>query len=631
MKEIAPVRILWLSDIHFKSEYTKKGSAKEEISLYLDKFFTKIESIEKVSRYRIKTIIISGDLARSGNRQEYSALYKMLIEPLKRKLNSNVALLTVPGNHDLDWKSAKNAFKKIVHHYASEEVNKRKKIKPAPAERKTLKDFNNLKYALGRKNKNSLFSRERKQHFFDLFKGYSAFLNKHNFNNGLNISGGDSNHHLFGHIVDETNKIIYTLLNTSWFCIHDFVKYKLRKIKSETERKNFIKFLTGNEIINEIDLLELAGGSYDLGGQFLGTQFLDQQNPLEVLNDVKYHTYAKVTVLHHPFHWLNYNELYTLSGENTFLHQIAEASDLILTGHEHLPFQIPANRIYEHPWHLQGGLFLMDNIDSTIIKNNDESTPDSAKQNLFPHNRFSVLDIYPDRAEETRYYYNSTKNDNPDWEQKPTSQAVKKMMFGRPYKPPVTVTKQYIRKFRDLDQHYLTRYFKDHQGIDLKYLDRHDDPVQSVFYFSDEENDKSRWIVVKPCNTGYYQKQLTATLREGHHFLDNHFEEIIKDNRIEKVSVLYFCLDLIIDERLYSSEIAEDEKRDTHEEQAKVLFGKIVKEADYYFDLLQYRWMDRDLNFLREHGSKLSFINVILPYWRLEQNLDTSNQLAVNQ
>ena len=97
------ITILHLSDLHFRAgdkldQYNRQVVMEEllrDIAERTSRIGAMVESID--------LIVISGDLAFSGDEEEYSQLERELLDSLSK--SSNIAhdrLFTVPGNHDVD-------------------------------------------------------------------------------------------------------------------------------------------------------------------------------------------------------------------------------------------------------------------------------------------------------------------------------------------------------------------------------------------------------------------------------------------------------------------------------------------------------------------------------------------------
>lgn len=89
------IRILQISDIHFK----RLPDAKDEYTQLKERLYEKVEDIVKDSK--IDYILICGDVAFSGNPDEYEQKAKVFINRLREITQCEAAqVYMVPGNHD---------------------------------------------------------------------------------------------------------------------------------------------------------------------------------------------------------------------------------------------------------------------------------------------------------------------------------------------------------------------------------------------------------------------------------------------------------------------------------------------------------------------------------------------------
>ena len=89
------IRILQISDIHFK----RLPDAKDEYTQLKERLYEKVEEIASVSK--IDCILICGDVAFSGNPDEYEQKAKVFINRLRGITECQAAqVYMVPGNHD---------------------------------------------------------------------------------------------------------------------------------------------------------------------------------------------------------------------------------------------------------------------------------------------------------------------------------------------------------------------------------------------------------------------------------------------------------------------------------------------------------------------------------------------------
>lgn len=89
------IRLLQISDIHFK----RLPDARDEYAQLKERLFEKVEEISKDGK--IDCILICGDVAFSGNKDEYEQKAKVFISKLLGIIGGKSAqVYMVPGNHD---------------------------------------------------------------------------------------------------------------------------------------------------------------------------------------------------------------------------------------------------------------------------------------------------------------------------------------------------------------------------------------------------------------------------------------------------------------------------------------------------------------------------------------------------
>lgn len=94
------IHILHLSDIHLEN--------KSQAQIYRTQLETDL--IKELKVKRLEYLVISGDIANHANEDEYRAAFEMLDGLVKHfGLDAN-RIITVPGNHDLNWDLSKKAY-----------------------------------------------------------------------------------------------------------------------------------------------------------------------------------------------------------------------------------------------------------------------------------------------------------------------------------------------------------------------------------------------------------------------------------------------------------------------------------------------------------------------------------------
>lgn len=587
MKETVFTRLLWLSDIHFRGEYNEKP---HEYKLNLDPFLNSFLELisEKHKIHNIKTVVLTGDLAFEGSKSDYEALDKKLIHPLKEILGNQASFIAIPGNHDVERKGVEAIFDNI----RDQEKQLEEVFKDYKSKTKLLKDYERF--------------------YLKLFHNYSKYLRSANINSDI----FKSDNRLFGYLTDHNSKIIYFLFNTAWFCLSASIKsIGIGEILSKIEELDETSKEEKDEIKNKIErFFKLYAYTNENGGQIIGSNLIkDGQDLIEEIDSLKYHEYTKITLLHHPFSWLSWEEMYSFKdGDKAFLRSIIKSSDLILTGHEHVPEYIVPSLIFERSWQIPAGMFLDDNIksDKTVAEN-------------FPHNRFSLLDIYSDRTEEIRFLY---KPDTNVW----LCSDGKPLHFHRRYKYIFADDELLHNKIENFinNPNLIVDFFKEQKGIYLKETSpsKHDfSSPNFVIDVYDEEGCNNFWILVRPKVDSYYQKELASFDKNSSHHLDKKLVELVKNVDGRSIYIAFLSLDLLVAPEIYKSydEIMPHlsnifQYNRSHEEVREELFGKITQEADLHFDRYRHFFFSRsarlDLPF--DKISNINFVNIVIPYWK---------------
>lgn len=330
------IRFLWLSDIHYKYEYGSSAGS-EDLRKFLSSFHTYISEFEASD---FDYILLSGDIAQEGSAEDYAQFCRDILDPLQAKF-PEAQLLVVPGNHDVARKDAK--FVKDFLASMSENNNQRL-------------DF---------------FGKDIKS-FEKIFAHYTAAF-KGNGKIPAQSSETYKGTLLYGHVLDVKRKVIFVLLNTSWYSLgNDFLKLHvsdqlLPKVaegiaeaivltdgeaellpdeKEEKAKKEFEEKV--HKLIKEIPYI-----AEEYGKQLIGMDHLKDIKKISDLID-NYNDFLVVTVMHHPLNWLNWEERITTTGK---FHDIRKQTDLLLTGHEHIPRIHRSERIHDM-LHLQAGCFM---------------------------------------------------------------------------------------------------------------------------------------------------------------------------------------------------------------------------------------------------------------------------------
>jgi predicted MPP superfamily phosphohydrolase len=89
-----------LSDLHFRESGSPLSEREQALR---DRLLDDIPKVVALVAGEVEAILITGDLARSGQRAEYQVARGWLDELCARLGISHTKTLTCPGNHDVDW------------------------------------------------------------------------------------------------------------------------------------------------------------------------------------------------------------------------------------------------------------------------------------------------------------------------------------------------------------------------------------------------------------------------------------------------------------------------------------------------------------------------------------------------
>ena len=591
------ISILWLTDIHFMGEYYEadnKAVNDEEVKIrkrhssssdalvnellrqtdeykehqraigripiysgkldpFLSSFLTSIE--DKKFDY----IILSGDIAQSASEEDYKQFKIRILAELETR-QPNATILTIPGNHDVLRKSIES--------------------KDLFSDAKSFKE----KF----KAKDDLLTNETDK-FYDFFKNYSDFAKEIKLNESLIVDEKYQENRLFGHIRDEDKKIIFIMLNSAWFSFGSSInKHIVAAFKNLAE----------NEHLNAKELVAEKGRQI-IGRQLLDTDFITK------LNKGEYKDYRVVTCMHHPLSWLEWGEQYTYEGNQTGfnLNMILDNSDLLLTGHDHLPLYVKTQKHSSNAWYLKGGVFL------------EQLKPEENATSEFLANCYGIIEIENNKAIYTKYKY---KYDGPmsTWEKYEHSNnlpfeelLLEELKVIR--KETIDVTsKSIIATLKSLDN------YKEVSGIEKVKKVKKD--AFLYHYISDFKG--HFWILISPNGKeiDFYSKFKSEFKSE----VNEKIMQILKENKEEKtVNICLFLPDISVkidDEIKYRYE-----NKSIAEKEAGKAYLKIVEEADrqmnvavrhdIFADLTKED--NRDNKEMFEMYKDVHFVNDVIPFW----------------
>ena len=359
------VKILWLSDIHYKDAYENDDKAKKIFNDFF-KFLEKHGS-------EISYVIFSGDLTFDSQHDSYSAFKDNVFTRIREILPNSVKFISVPGNHDVLWDEVEKVYDKDVSKAFTFFKRDDKKVNPD----KYLPIFKNFK------------SRDNP------LKGVTFPI-------GFNRKEDDfvkiNNNGWYGYYYDSSLNYLFILINSAWL---SFGLVPKRKVFGNIETDmvfNGVKDTITKMIAvkNEI-LVEQGNQTYAF---HLFNNYIEE---IETIINEK--EPMVISVAHHPPSWLGWFETHSKSHKNPpALSQLAKISKLHLVGHEHTAPNF-GTILGGTCLMLDSGMFLDDSIEK-------EGEEHLLNESYYPNNWFSILNISQNRLEQNCYnYFHEGNND----------------------------------------------------------------------------------------------------------------------------------------------------------------------------------------------------------------------------
>lgn len=422
------VNIIWLSDIHFKAEYIVD---KKYINLnkYISSFHKYVTKIKNKNKYDY--ILISGDIAQSASKVEYDLFIQRIFKDLSNSF-INAKLLIVPGNHDVNRLHTAKLKKLFTNNISN--INKKQFLKSNKIDffklfenyYNSFKNFNLPTVDSDLKNNNLLYgytiNKEKRILFILLNSAWysigNSFLKyyldervfKINYNSLKEEVLNDIKNEFKGKSlnINDFSSSLTKLIKDKTYIADDYYIKKfissLIKDKIVIEKSLIIDFDTiSNKVINFIKnniVKEIEHISNEYGKQLIGLdvfekEFLKIKKLYETYND-----YVVTTIMHHPISWLDWEERIPYEDKNNQIsnfHDIKNFTDLLLTGHEHVPLLHKTEMINNNELlHIPAGCFM------------NASNPVKFKAN---NNWFSTLSINVNKrtVNQTKHFYDSYK------------------------------------------------------------------------------------------------------------------------------------------------------------------------------------------------------------------------------
>ena len=369
--------ILWLSDIHYRYYDEKKnGELKGKQRRFIDIFLNEVKEILE-EKARIDYVILSGDIAFSGDAKTYKLFWDEFIDPFYLLVSSKKVfpkILTIPGNHDVNWDDAG-----FMAEYLKNSSPDQKNIFLS----KKISNFENLFASYSASFSNESIEKDRPS-----FKLVALEKDYTEIDGALNPY---PEKRLFGFYIDKPNNILFILINTAWYSLGS----KFDKVIAEHFLNNTNYDVTPASLVENI--LDGKNQLIEYNGQIIGRDLLRSLDPINYLD--KNSGLLVVTCMHHPKNWMAWDELYSINEHGLIINELLDRTDVLLTGHEHVPETVEPETINK-TIHFKAGVFLEDNIN----KENEK---------IFIHNRFSVLEIgntfSHSYIKEIRYLYDNGK------------------------------------------------------------------------------------------------------------------------------------------------------------------------------------------------------------------------------
>jgi predicted MPP superfamily phosphohydrolase len=582
------VRILWISDIHFSKFYTTQELRKTEflnLRQFINQFISKIKGEHDTLSFDY--IFLTGDLAQTGLKDDYDRFMEIILIPLfnaLNELNKEIPkVISLPGNHDLMWKND-DFLRDYIGHIDT--VANKFPDRPQYLKRQ-IQNFRKLfnDYTTFMVDQSSGTYRD----YFELINDKSSFV----------VSPEYNKSRLFGHIIDKKRKIIIIILNTAWFSLGDGFNSLYKDYIKEV---NDLGNLTDDNIKEWLETKDILT---EYNKQITGIQLLQKEEILEYFNN--YSDYMVITTMHHPRNWLEWTESYThrkTSQQNDSwkkLKDVIRNSNVILTGHEHVPIEVETE-VFENVLHLKAGCFLEFN-QLTRVKDPDN----------FSNNWFSILNI--DTAiksiEQERFFFNPV---NCNWEncESKNYNVEGKAKYKLTDKRKDAILKSFGSGTSDMLKNYLDEYFP------------HGDRISSISKIS--ESKQKNYDLYKIGHLTGAEFCILVKMPELYFSFfktETFFNQLIKQlkNHPEIKYIRFLVLDLFVDGKLKDN--YEKNKCNRSE-----IFSGIVKLADNLFDVFRHeffmRWEPNKDNKIKAKENFKSFadlklVNQIIPYWVSER------------
>jgi hypothetical protein len=563
------LRMLWISDIHTHEDYDTTIIYDEFVNNFLDFYQEQCNSKAGLFSY----ILFTGDIAFMASEKEYKLFWNNFIKGIYEFHDHNKKeypiILTIPGNHDISWKE--------------DEI------------------FNNFLTTLksrGNPDKNK-FVTDNRQQFYKCFQNYSDRFGKE-FNKKdpvwsklfnlelpqLKVCEEYDRHRLFGYVIDHKNKLVFILINSAWFSIGGKFNELLANLKARGFNKKAPIANTFRDILKEKDSLS-EYGTQIIGGSLYNERELHQ---LLQLSD----SYSIFTFCHHNLNWLDPEELYNYNEEvmhRLCLNKILEHSDVLGTGHEHIPVNASIYKVKDGYTHLRIGKFMDDNIKKP------PGTP--VLENCW----LSILELSCAKNIHTitqqKFSYQKNKWHHQITE--PISEKLKKGILAEKDAAKVS------QKFKELTPHQIAELLNLQAKYNTEGYLAELNGSENYRMFSLPVNDCIR-IFVLPLNKDAI-KEIFPEIINGHYFLLQHIEQYHKQvkGEIHAVKINLVWSDFFVDQQLTTGYYTLKSNYDE-------LAYEIARQCDFKLQLFLHRLESLPgVKILEQNGICLVFSNCVLP------------------
>jgi len=290
------MRILHLSDLHFGSEKSKIDRLDRES--VLEKLKESLIEKTKEEGINVDYIIISGDLANTGKKDEYNQKVAPFLKELTTQLNIPIEKLVLcPGNHDR-W--IDNTYFDLIRKYEQSIGDDAEVIQQ---NKKKIESY-------AKKHRETISTQLKDEQYntpISYFKAYNSFCKSIGIK-PLKANLEDDNY-TCGYFIDEISNVAFIIFNSAFLSLSGQEDYRNLEIMSSIV----------DTIFNELK------------------------------KDPAFHKDSTLTIsiLHHSDNWLTWKEVYGHDHEYLGYKTIIHNSNLILSGHEHGSIKEPdliANR-----------------------------------------------------------------------------------------------------------------------------------------------------------------------------------------------------------------------------------------------------------------------------------------------